>query len=217
MKPTFEALKERQRKGRNARPRGVDIRVHRALSWWHAAELAEASDEKFIFLWIAFNAVYGREFDPEMDVGEKQSFKEFLEELIRLDVDAQLYNVIWDHYADKIRLFIDNQYVCREFWDCQNGLMSETEFTRRFEGSKRAALRALGKKDTFTFSSILFDRLYVLRNQIFHGGSTWQSKVNRAQIEDGSRILGSLVPVIIHLLLENPDGYWGQPCFPPLE
>lgn len=42
-----------------------------------------------------------------------------------------------------------------------------------------------------------FDRLYVLRNQIFHGGATFNSKANRDQLRDACDILGDLFPAII--------------------
>ena len=47
-----------------------------------------------------------------------------------------------------------------------------------------------------TVLSIVFDRLYVLRNQLVHGGATWNSQVNRQQLRDGVAILGTLVPLI---------------------
>ncbi len=56
----------------------------------------------------------------------------------------------------------------------------------------------------------------MLRNRLIHGGATWESKVNRDQVRDGSRILADLVPAIIHLVLENPAEEWGAPCFPPV-
>ena len=83
--------------------------------------------------------------------------------------------------------------------------------------AKDFILFSVGCRYTDDFSSILFDRLYMLRNQLFHGGATWHGKINRAQIRDGARILQSMIPVIIHLVLENPNESWGEPCFPPLE
>ncbi len=49
--------------------------------------------------------------------------------------------------------------------------------------------------------SILLDRLYVLCNQLVHGGSTWKSKVNRDQVRDGYRILEDIIPAIIHVIM----------------
>ena len=61
---------------------------------------------------------------------------------------------------------------------------------------------------------VLFDRLYVLRNQLVHGGATWNSSINRAQVKDGAAVLGWLLPVFIDIMLENPDRDWGKPFYP---
>jgi len=47
-----------------------------------------------------------------------------------------------------------------------------------------------------------------------HGGSTWHSSVNRGQVTDGARILSDIVPIIIHLMMENPHQLRGDPCYP---
>ena len=62
--------------------------------------------------------------------------------------------------------------------------------------------------------SFVFDRLYVLRNQLVHGGSTWNSGVNRAQVRDGAEILGFLMPVFIDIMMDNPAENWGKPFYP---
>lgn len=62
--------------------------------------------------------------------------------------------------------------------------------------------------------SLVFDRLYVLRNQIVHGGSTWGGNVNRQQVRDGAAILGFLMPVFVNLMMENPHEDWGVPFYP---
>ena len=62
--------------------------------------------------------------------------------------------------------------------------------------------------------AITFDRLYVLRNQMVHGSATWNSSVNRSQVRDGARILGDVVPIVIHLMMENPHQVWGEPSYP---
>jgi len=213
----YKSLKARQRKLRDTLPVNVNLRAHRALSWLQAADEAEQPDAKFIFLWIAFNAVYAKALEPDGAFTEKGLFRDFLSKLMRLDQVDLIFDIAWANYSGKIRLFIDNPYVSSHFWDFQNGRLSETEWKRRFDGSKRAAQNALTSKDTVTFTSILFDRLYILRNQLIHGGATWKSKVNRAQVRDGTRILEQLVPAIIHILMENPSEEWGAPCFPPVE
>lgn len=217
MKLDYQTLKVRQRKLRDTLPENVNLRAHRALSWLQAADEAEQPDAKFIFLWIAFNAVYAQEIRELEDFSDKGTFRQFLEHLIELDQGDLIYDIAWANYSGKIRIFIDNPFVSSHFWDFKNGRLSETEWKRRFDGSRRAAQIALTSKDTVTFTSILFDRLYILRNQLIHGGSTWKSKVNRAQVRDGTRILEQIVPAIIHIVMENPSEQWGDPCFPPVE
>ena len=70
--------------------------------------------------------------------------------------------------------------------------------------------------------SVVFDRLYTLRNQIFHGGTTYPSGFGRDQIRDGSRIMASLVPAILHIMRQDIDGnpdseLWGKVAFPRIE
>ena len=212
----YKTLKAQHRKLRDALPGAVSIRVHRALSWVKAANESGQLDTKFIFLWIAFNAIYAREMDPAEDFSEKGLFCSFLKRLESLDADSLVFGIVWQNYSGKIRLFIDNPYVSRPFWDFHTGRISEEEWKRKFDRSCRAAKHALAVKDTVTFTSILFERLYMLRNQLIHGGATWNSKVNRAQVRDGSRILEQIVPATICIVMENPAEPWGDPCFPPI-
>lgn len=77
--------------------------------------------------------------------------------------------------------------------------------------------RALGRRETRTILSELFDRLYVLRNQIMHGGATWKGSVNRPQVRDGARIMAFLVPRFASLMMSNPRIDWGPPRFPVVD
>ncbi len=99
-------------------------------------------------------------------------------------------------------------------WAAQRGALGEEEWRRSFEGSKKAANHALAALDTPRVLSILFDRLYVLRNQLVHGGATWAGAVNREQITQGADIMGQLVPIVIHLMMMNPGELWGDAVYP---
>ena len=85
------------------------------------------------------------------------------------------------------------------------------------DAGKRRFNLALANKDTKVVLSMLFDRLYVLRNQLMHGGSTWNSSINRDQVRDGARILGFLVPIFVELMMDNPDVAWGHPYYPVID
>ena len=92
--------------------------------------------------------------------------------------------------------------------------MPEAEWQRRFAGARRAANRALAQRDTVTVLSIALSRIYVLRNQLIHGGATWNSSVNRNQIRDCVNLLGKLVPLVIEVMLDHPETAWGDACYP---
>jgi hypothetical protein len=68
--------------------------------------------------------------------------------------------------------------------------------------------------DTATLLSMVFDRLYVLRNQIVHGGATWNSTINRDQLRDAVAILEVLVPQVIAVILEHPEVDLGEVLYP---
>ena len=70
---------------------------------------------------------------------------------------------------------------------------------------------------TDRFLSILFSRLYVLRNQLVHGGATWNGSRNRTQVRDGALILGLVVPRLIDLMMDHPELDWGEPAFPVID
>ena len=44
-----------------------------------------------------------------------------------------------------------------------------------------------------------------LRNQIMHGGATFNSTVNRSQLKDACNILSTLIPEMLKVMLQNPD------------
>ena len=64
---------------------------------------------------------------------------------------------------------------------------------------------------------MLFGRLYVLRNQLVHGGATWNGSVNRNQVEDSAKIMAFLIPLFIELMMENPAENWGKPYYPVVD
>ena len=213
-----KTLKARQREIREGFPNSLSLRVHRALSWLDRAEQeTDDQDARFIFLWIAFNAAYANEIQDRQTFTERKLFLGFLNRLIESDEKKLLYQLVWHEFSGPIRLMIDNQYVFQPFWDHLNGKLSEQEWRKDFQLSRAAAKRALGKMDTARLLAVMFERLYVLRNQLLHGGATWNSTVNRGQIAQGATIMGLIVPTVIHLMMENPNQLWGDPCYPVVE
>jgi len=79
------------------------------------------------------------------------------------------------------------------------------------------AHRALAERDTVTVLGVVLSRIYTLRNQLMHGGATWNSSVNREQIRDCTNLLGKLVPLVIEIMLDHPETRWGDACYPVVE
>ena len=207
-------LKARQRRERGDHSPSVALRVHRALSWLARAEKERTDDDaRFVFLWIAFNAAYAIDsHDPDMT--EKRSFKSFLRTLMKLDTRGQLGYLIWREFPSSIRVLLTNEYVFADFWRHHHGLLTAPEWQSRFKKSRRAAELALAGGDTLQVFSIVLARLYVLRNQLLHGGATWNGAVNRAQVRDCANLLGKLVPIVIEIMMDHPKHDWGAATYP---
>ena len=214
----FATLKRRQREEREGYPTNLGLRIHRALSWLDRAEQCESDDDaRFIFLWIAFNAAYANEIGDRDRDPEQKVFGKFLEKLVDLDQNEVRYELIWTEFSKSIRVLLDNQFVYQPFWDFHNGLLEEDEWKTKFERAKVAANKALGAHNTNAVLSIVLSRMYTLRNQLIHGGATWNSSVNREQLRDCSGFLGKLVPYVIQLMMDNPNTLWGDACYPVVE
>jgi hypothetical protein len=208
------ALKQRHRQVRDGHPTNLTLRIHRALSWLNRAEQADDVDGKFIFLWIAFNAAYAQELGDSNHMSDKAAFTAFLQKLCDLDGSKRIDELIWKEFSGSIRTLLDNPYVFRLFWEFQRGNLDEDEWKERFANAKRSAQAALASGNTPALLSVMFDRLYTLRNQLIHGGATWDGKVNRDQLRDCTRLLGKLVPLIIALMMDNPTALWGEAVYP---
>lgn len=92
--------------------------------------------------------------------------------------------------------------------------MSAGNWQSYFDREKNAAHKALAQGNTARLLEIIFSRLYVLRNQIIHGGSTFKGRVNRSQVSDCTRLLDRLVPLIITIMMDNPDALWEDAIYP---
>ena len=227
--PTHAALKKKQREIRDDFPQTVSLRVHRSISWIGRAEqCGDDSDARFIFLWIAFNAAYAdeRQFHPvaptersakERSAGERRYFDLYFKRLVALDGKRHIHTALWEQFSGPIRVLMQNRYVFNPFWKYHNGIAGYENWEKSFQAAERAFNRHFQNSNTVLVLKFVFDRLYVLRNQLVHGGSTWNSNVNRNQVRDGTAILGFLMPVFIDIMMDNPSKDWGEPFYPVIE
>jgi len=218
----FQRLKNRHRKLRDHFPQGLSLRIHRSLSWLGRAEReSDDDDAAFIFYWISFNAAYacegGRISQSTRAWDERRYIAEFFLTLVELDRDERIYDVIWTQFPDFVRSLLYNKFVYQPFWHHHNRVEGFSSWEKGFIRSQKIIARALREKDTVVILGILFDRLYVLRNQLIHGGATWNSGVNRDQVRGGRNILARLTSIFVELMMENPELPWADGLYPVLK
>jgi len=217
--PTVEQLCRREKALPLNYPQDLKLRIHRSLSWFRRAEKqAEDDDAAFIFCWVAFNALYGVQFkDTNENDSERSAFQEFFRKISLLDTDRLIYNELWRQFSDSVRVLIQNRYVFQPFWNHYHEVAGYEDWQQSFKKAIDLGHRALENGDVPQILSIIFDRLYVLRNQVFHGAATWAGSVNRAQIKDARRILAFLLPLFVDLMMRHPDVPWGSPGYAVVE
>jgi hypothetical protein len=114
-------------------------------------------------------------------------------------------------------VLLNNKYIFAPFWNHHNGLEGYADWQERLSASQRAVSTTLAQQDTSRILAIVFDRLYVLRNQLVHGGATWNSSINRDQVRDGAGVIGWLLPIFIDVMMDNPQQEWGAVAYPVVE
>jgi hypothetical protein len=194
-------------------PESTNVRLYRAVSWLIcASEQSKQPDLAFISHWIAFNALYAADVDPVSPTAERERFRIFIRKLVSHDEHNRIYSILWEKFSGSLRVLIENKYLFKTFWDHQRGLTSGWE--QSFQRANEAAMHHLNDRRVSEFLEIVLDRLYILRNQLIHGGSTFRSSVNRESVKTGNRVLELLVPVFVDIMMKNPGEDWGEIHFP---
>lgn len=205
-------LRQCQRALRDSQPEALAIRLHRAISWLARAEVDEDLDTRFIHLWIAFNAAYAGEVDFESS--ERARVAGFLARIVAADRERCLHALLFRQFSGSIRTLLENRFVFEPFWRGLREHDASERWKVLLQASNKAAMACMLENRTADLLRMVLDRLYVLRNQLVHGGATWNSALNRTQLHDGCTILGSLVPTIIAIMM-NGDGFDDDPVAYP--
>ena len=215
------------------------IRMQRSISWLlrdleMSGEKGYSDDISFILHWIAFEALYGREQNISMSAkgsssnGVVKEIMTFMTNLEKNETDRQsLINAIHEVWKD-VKLLYGNQYINPACWaKYYHGPTKAGKNHNAFasNNSKAKLPTKKGLNDNIQLNKLLkelFQRLYQMRNQIFHGNATHKGskKHERAtQIASGSRVMHSLMPELIHILLEDMEMFndskrWGRVPYP---
>ena len=210
-----KALKAKHRLVRDAQSTDLATRIHRAISWLARAETeTDDPDARFLFLWIGLNAAYAQEFGFEES--ERVQSGQFIDRVLSLDDAGRLQDAVFRQFSGPIRTLVENKYVFEPFWRALREHDSSGNWEARFARSREDALRAVLDRQTAKVLSVVLDRLHVLRNQLVHGGATWNSAANRAQVRDGAAILMTVLPIIIELMMASAGEQFGAIAYPNL-
>ncbi|HBS42504.1 MAG TPA: hypothetical protein DEA26_07480 [Oceanospirillales bacterium] len=210
---TPDSLKEQLRQQRDLFHEAHATRLHRAISWWRAALAQEGqTDLQFITAWISLNACA-----LTAQQNESPDFLPLMQRLVRLDQEQSLYGLLWHTYSGPVKALIKNPYVYGPFWEAQRAADSVSDWRSGFEKASVEALNCLSRKKVPELLSITLERLSVLQDQVLGGGATYASQVNREQVETGAKLLLSLLPVILNIMLHHPDEDWGELAYPVLK
>ena len=206
-------------------------RMRRADSWYERSLRAESDDDRFIFLWIAFNAAYGSELNGSDNGGlsakERDKFLEFLREVLARDTQSGMNGILQaTSLMDRIRTLLANPYIYRPFWrkirenqGDSTGVDWTTNLNKEIEDKNDKAWAALLGGNAYGALTEIFERLYTLRNQVLHGGVTYRGGKGRDQIRDGAEIMAALVPAMLDIMRadidQKPDSQvWGDVAYP---
>lgn len=192
------------------------IRLHRAISWLKAAEEHhENKDFQIISYWISLNSCYAISGDVDR-FAESSKLTEFFEKIIEVDKQGTIYELFWTEFSGMIRMLLNNQFIYKRYWLYNRGQVSS--WKEEFERDNYRAVRLLQNPDkSVELIQLVMRRLYQMRNQLIHGGATYKSSINRDQVRDSANLLGRLIPLIIEIMLDNPEEAWGEIYYPVVD
>ena len=211
----YERLNREKRKIADKFEKPLRLRVHRAISWGRRAQqAADDVDARFIFLWIGFNSLYS----IDLEAGDKKALNEirnYLKGLVPLNPDL-IHSLFWKGAVFNAGIsLMEDEYLYKPFWRSQDGWRAGWDAERtEFIGAESPSEMQKAKIPEILAKTI-FDRLYVLRNQVMHGSATHESQYNRTALYHGVKVLERTLPVFIELMIKKPSDKWGAPHYLP--
>ncbi|GAA6135857.1 HEPN domain-containing protein [Oceaniserpentilla sp. 4NH20-0058] len=218
LQTTHDQLKQALKSKRDQLTDTHSTRLHRAISWLNcAAQQQDDLDLQLISLWIALNACYAVDQGGSESLAERFAFQGFIEKLVSHDESKAIYACLWETYSGPVKALIKNPYVYGGFWQVKREDPNSEKWREGFNRLSVEALNHLSRQNVPELLGIVLDRLFVLRNQLIHGGATYQSQINREQVQDGAQLLSSLVPIMIEIMLNAESEDWGSIYYPVLK
>ena len=184
---------------------GLLDRLQRADSWIQAAtELQpDRMHEAFIFLYIAFNCMYGRRQYEGDQTQIQEDLDAFLSKiLVMRQKEAQESGTLIKDALTACRqdgaVLIRDRFLVNRYW---RGNQPPASLQAKLNKEAVEALEAMADGDCSEFLSRVLHRISVLRNQVMHGCATYGSRsYGRASLSKALRVLRVLVPTFYQLM-----------------
>ena len=192
-----------------------ETRLRRARLWmlraqaaikYPAAKSLDDSAARFIFWWIAFEAAYFNKSNTGRD-----GMKSFIRKVI--SINEKKANKMTKVWKSTIRKLVTLPPTHNEFW-AQGKNRTYNEWERKFKNENEKC--ETGAADEVL--PIVFERLRVVRHQIFHGANSRHKSYGGLQVKCGAKLLAAFVPYFIETIQESIDKdhkkSWGKVPFP---
>ena len=219
MSPTVHQLRRRWKphKERLAAVRGdhpTNIRFHRACSWLQRLEELDGDADLDLVLtgqWIAFNALYGQWDEKRCEpLADRECWRRFLDRVRGLDADGLIGELLMDHKR-LVMAILDDSHLGSFFWKAPS-----TQLALRTTHDRRDANTWYQQKQWGLILEKTADQIYLLRCQMLHGASTYNSRLNRSSVRRCSQFMAHLLGVSMTVWIDHgSDEDWGTMCYPP--
>ena len=197
------------KRGRETQNTNKKERVSRALSWYRRSEDSDIDDEKLIYSFIAFNALYSQN-----NIEDKAARQEFWKKLQNSEKKYYLVEL-----ASKNEEVIENilsfWYLSSSYWNDTGGYAEKSDNLQKEADNAKNKTRGQISKQDVTPLRLSVDRIHLLRNQVLHGMAAYKDSYNRTQVKTCAGFLHSLAGGIIRIVIEDDKQFWGKVSYPP--
>jgi hypothetical protein len=176
------------------------------------------SQELFIMYWIAFNALYGRVNETDhgryLRPGDDDA-RWYLGRICDLDAGTGQIKLALTALHKEAHALLKSRYLYEAYWRGDYG----NNVKRYLETEVKSAEDALNAGDVHPYvTALLWGRIRMLRNQIFHGCSTNRDSLNKDDLNPALQVLSVVIPLFIEIMENRFDkeADWPRIPFPRL-
>jgi hypothetical protein len=187
------------------RKQDLQDRLQRAASWIEAADSLKPrqNHERFIFLYVALNAMYGRrqyEGDRSEVRQDLDRFATQLKQICSTSPKESASHLLEILQSPRVEALVLDHFLLDDLF---KGATREALVARCKRDLIGAKLK-LRSGDPFTMLRLVLQRLTVLRNRVMHGCVTY-GDVSKGlpSVVKGTRVATSLVPALLELIARH--------------